>query len=225
MAAPRKVFRIEQSGGARSEPSDGEAEELRDGAILRELSALRAMLASLPAAPHTNGDPARRNDIQRLVSELRLVLAAIRAPQQAQATNGALSAPIARIAAELDAVIQDGEIAAQKILNAAEHIDQAANNLLGLLKGNFERGLTQEIRDHVTHIFEACNFQDLTSQRIAKVRASFEGLERQIAHALEELARADAAPPLHGPRLGDATGHVSQSDIDSLFDGDVDAVR
>ena len=44
-------------------------------------------------------------------------------------------------------------------------------------------------------------------------------------HHLEELARADAAPPLSGPRLGDDAGHVSQSDIDSLFDGDVDAVR
>jgi chemotaxis protein CheZ len=76
----------------------------------------------------------------------------------------------------------------------------------------------------VTHIFEACNFQDLTSQRVAKVRAAFNTLDRQIARVLEELARADAAPPLHGPRLGDDAGHVSQSDIDSLFDGDVDAV-
>jgi hypothetical protein len=56
------------------------------------------------------------------------------------------------------------------------------------------------------------------------VRAAFNTLDRQIARVLEELARADAAPPLHGPRLGDDAGHVSQSDIDSLFDGDVDAV-
>jgi chemotaxis protein CheZ len=225
MAAPRKVFRIEQSGAAPSERPASEADESRDGAILHELSALRAMLAPMPAAPNTNGDLARQNDIQRLVSELRLLLAAIREPQQAQATNGGLSAPTARIADELDAVIQDSEIAAQKILTAAEHIDQASNNLLGLLKGNFERGLTQDIRDRVTQIFEACNFQDLTSKRIAKVRASFASLDRQIARVLEELARADAASPLYGPRLGDDPGHVSQNDIDSLFDGDVDAVR
>ena len=225
MAAPRKVFRIEQSGGARSERPASEADESRDSAILRELSALRARLAPLPAAPYTGGDLTRQNDIQRLESELRLLLAAVRAPRQAHSTNGGPSAPTARIADELDAVIQDSEIAAQKILTAAEHIDQAATNLLGLLKGNFERGLAQDVRERVTHIFEACNFQDLTSQRIAKVRASFDSLERQIARALEELARADAAPPLHGPRLGDAAGHVSQSDIDSIFDGDVDAVR
>jgi len=139
--------------------------------------------------------------------------------------NGALSAPTARIADELDAVVQDSELATQKILAAAEHIDQAANNLTGLLKGNFETGLTQDIRDRVTHIFEACNFQDLTSQRVAKVRASFNRLDRHIAGTLEELARADLAPPPHGPRLGDDTGHVSQSDIDSLFDGDAGAAR
>jgi chemotaxis protein CheZ len=216
MAAPRKIFRIEQSGAAWSERPAGEADESRDGAILRELSALRAMLAPPPAAPHVNGTLARQDELRRLASELRLLLAAIRGPQQA---------PTARIADELDAVLQDSELAAQKILAAAEHIDQAANNFMGLLKGNFERGLTQDIRDRVTHIFEACNFQDLSSQRVAKVRASFNNLDRQIARVLEELARANAAPPLHGPRLGDDAGHASQSDIDSLFDGDCDAVR
>jgi chemotaxis protein CheZ len=225
MAAPRKVFRIEQSAGMRSGPPAAKADESRDGAILRELSALRAMLAPLPAPAHTNGDLAHQNDIERLVPELRLLLAAIRGPRQTQTTNGGVSAPTARIADKLDAVIHDSEIAAQKILTAAEHIDQAAANLFGLLKGNFERGLAQDIRDHVTHIFEACNHHDLTSQRIAKVRASFDSLERQIARALDELVRADAAPPLDGPQLGDAAGHVSQTDIDSIFDGDVDAVR
>jgi hypothetical protein len=38
-----------------------------------------------------------------------------------------------------------------------------------------------------------------------------------------KFARTDLAPPAHGPRLGDDAGHVSQSDIDSLFDGEVGA--
>jgi chemotaxis protein CheZ len=213
MAAPRKVFRIEQSGVARSERSASEANESRDGAILRELSALRAALARQPAPLHADGSLARHDEIQRLASELRLLLAAIRGPQTA------------RIADELGAVMRDTEIAAQKILAAAEHIDQAANNLMGLLKGNFERGLALDVRDRVTQIFEACNFQDLTSQRVAKVRAALDNMGHQVAHALEELAHADGAPSLHGPRLSDDPGHASQSDIDSLFDGGVDAVR
>jgi hypothetical protein len=38
-----------------------------------------------------------------------------------------------------------------------------------------------------------------------------------------KFARTDLAPPAHGPRLGDDAGHVSQSDIDSPFDGEVGA--
>jgi hypothetical protein len=78
MAAPRKVFRIEQSGTARSERPASEADESRDSPMLRELGALRAMLAPPPAAPHVNGTLARQDELQRLASELRLLLAAIR---------------------------------------------------------------------------------------------------------------------------------------------------
>ncbi len=221
MAAPRNVFRIEQWGAARLE-QPGEANQARDRAILRELGALRAMLAPTATAPRADGSRARQDERQKLIAELRIVLAAIRGRPDPR--NGTAKAP-ARIVDELDAVIQDSDVAAQRILAAAEQIDQAANNLVGLLKGNFERGLAQDIRDRVTQIFEACNFQDLTSQRVAKVRASLERLDRQIAGTLDELAQADTAPPAHGPRLGDDAGHVSQSDIDSLFDGDVGAAR
>jgi chemotaxis protein CheZ len=218
MAARRKVFRIEQSGVAPSERPTGEPNESRDGAILRELSALRALLTPPPAAPYANNSLARQDEIRRLASELQLVLAGIRGPQQGQAMNGGRSEPAARIADALEAVIQDSEIAAQNILAAAEHIDQAVNNLLGPLKGSFERGLAQDIREHATQIFEACNFQDLTSQQITKVRASFDSLDRQIVRALDALARAETAPRLHGPRLGDEGGHISQNDIDALFE-------
>jgi len=204
MAARRKVFRIEQSGVAPSERPTGEPNESRDGAILRELSALRALLAPAPAAPYANGGLARQDEIQRLASELRLVLAAIRVPQQGRAVNGGHSESAARIADALQAVIRDNEIAAQTILAAAAHIEQAANNLMGLLKGSFERGLAQDIRDRATQIFEACNFQDLTSQRITKVRTSFDGLDRQIIRALDALARrrnrATPARPAAWPR-------------------------
>jgi hypothetical protein len=50
--------------------------------------------------------------------------------------------------------------------------------------------------------------------------ATFATLERQIARTLDELARVNAAPPLHGPRFAGDPGHVSQSDVDSLFDRD-----
>jgi hypothetical protein len=45
-------------------------------------------------------------------------------------------------------------------------------------------------------------------------------LERHVADALDALSGADAAPPVQGPRLPGDPGHVSQSDVDSIFVGD-----
>ena len=66
-------------------------------------------------------------------------------------------------------------------------------------------------------IFEACNYQDLTSQRVAKVMATLDRIEGQITRALAELTRADDPLVMHGPRLDGDRGHVSQNDIDSMF--------
>jgi chemotaxis protein CheZ len=220
MAAPRKVFRIEQTTAGRFEPQSDHASAPRYGEIMQELSALRAMLAAPPAAQIAVAAPLRPDEIQRVTSELQLIHAAIRGTQPHQTSNGARPVQ-ARIAGELHAVINDSELATQKILAAAEDIDQAANNLSVALKGDFEHGLAQDIRDRVIQIFEACNFQDLTSQRVAKVMATFAGLERQIVRALDELARVSAVPRTHGPRLAGDGGHVSQSELDSMFAGDL----
>ncbi len=73
-------------------------------------------------------------------------------------------------------------------------------------------------------IFEACNFQDLIGQRVAKVMATVKFVEDHIARVLDEIthitsppAPPDAAQVLHGPRLDIDRGHVSQSDIDAMF--------
>jgi chemotaxis protein CheZ len=204
----------------RFEPQGDDASAPRHGEIMQELNALRAMLAAPPAAQIAVAAPLRPDEIQRVASELQLIQAAIRGTQQPQTANGASGTVQARIAGELRAVISDSELATQKILAAAEDIDQAANNLSVALKGDFEHGLAQDIRDRVIQIFEACNFQDLTSQRVAKVMATFAGLERQIVRALDELARVSAVPRAHGPRLAGDGGHVSQSELDSMFSGD-----
>jgi len=221
MAAPRKVFRIEQTSAGRFEPPSGDSSAPHYGEIMQELSALRAMLAAPPAAQIATASLPRPDEIRRLTSELQLIHSAIRGTQQTLIANGGSSKVQARIAGELQAVINDSELATQKILAAAEDIDQAANNLSVALKGDFEHGLAQDIRDRVIQIFEACNFQDLTSQRVAKVMATFAGLERQIVRALDELTRLSAVPRTHGPRLAGDGGHVSQSELDSMFAGDL----
>jgi chemotaxis protein CheZ len=220
MAARRRVFRIEQVTAERFEPQGDDAHAPRYGEIMHELGALRAILATAPPAPTAQESLPQPDEIQRLTAELRLIHSAIRGTPQSQSGAGA---PTARIAGELQAVISDSELATQKILAAAEDIDQAANNLSVALKGDFEHGLAQDIRDRVIQIFEACNFQDLTSQRVAKVMATFADLERQIARALDQLARASATPRAQGPRLAGDRGHVSQSELDALFADDAES--
>jgi chemotaxis protein CheZ len=193
MPGPRKIFHIEETAALRLAPQpDDKDAAVRHGEILQELGALRAALAA--AAPSARERSLR--DGPRL--------------QVAQLT---------RIAHELDAVRNGSEEATQKILAAAEDIDQAANNLSAALRGEIAQGLAQDIRDRVIQIFEACNFQDLTSQRVAKVMATVNNLEVQITRALDELKRADSAPATHGPRLDSDRGHASQSEVDALFEG------
>jgi chemotaxis protein CheZ len=132
--------------------------------------------------------------------------------------------PLTRIANELLAVTDGTEQATQKILAAAEEIDQLANNLSAALKGKIEQGLAQDIQDLVIRIFEACNFQDLNGQRVDKVMTTVKFIEDHITSVLDEiktmstLTSGDGAQYLHGPRLEHDIGHVSQLDIDAIFD-------
>jgi chemotaxis protein CheZ len=220
MAAPRKIFRIEEMSGSRLEPRQGEAPAPLRNDTMQEPSALRALLASASPAMAAQAAAAHDDEILRLTTQLRVIRSAIgAAPQPRSADAGTEAAPAARVASELATVIGDSEVATQKILAAAEDIDQAANDLSATLKGNFEHGLAQDIRERVIKIFEACNFQDVTSQRVAKVLAAFAGLEQQVIRAQEALTRLPAAPPLHGPGLPGEPGHISQGDVDALFDG------
>ena len=225
MAELRKVFRIEQTAAARLEQC-GEITPagLRHDEIMRELTVLRAALAA--AAPRRSSAAAasERGGVARLTSELNLIAGAIRGADgedggEISEGNGADAAtPMSRVDHELHAVVNGTEQATQKILAAAEEIDVAANTLSAALDGKIEQGLALDIQDLVIQIFEACNFQDLIGQRIAKVMASLKFVEDHIARVLEEIKTASAAGKiLHGPRLDDDNGHASQGDIDAMF--------
>ncbi len=116
----------------------------------------------------------------------------------------------------LDAACKDSEAATQKILAAAEDIDQAANNLSAALNGKLEQELAQDIRDRTVQIFEACNFQDLIGQRLAAVMTALPSAEQHIARPRETPAPT-TAPAVHGPRLDSDRDHLSQAEIDVLF--------
>ena len=140
---------------------------------------------------------------------------------------------MARVNGELGAVVGGTEQATQQILEAAESIDQAATALTRVNSPDQQKLLSEEIQERVVSIFEACNFQDLTGQRISKVMNTMKFIENHIMVMMDIWGGVDAikahAPPivdhrvgdarlLNGPKLQDDVGHASQDDIDALFD-------
>lgn len=123
---------------------------------------------------------------------------------------------------ELTAVVKATEKATNDILDAADLIQEN----LGKVGGDPKAG--QAILDATTRIYDACNFQDITGQRITKVLATLEFLERKINNLkalfdqtnegynpdMSDLQdkRADAHL-MHGPALDGP----SQDEIDKLF--------
>ena len=140
---------------------------------------------------------------------------------------------MAKVNGELGAVVGGTEEATQQILEAAESIDQAASALSKVTSPDQQKILSEEIQERVVSIFEACNFQDLTGQRISKVMTTMKFIENHITVMMDIWGGVDAikahVPPIVDDREGDArllngpkpegdVGHASQNDIDALFD-------
>ncbi|TAN58390.1 MAG: hypothetical protein EPN26_01550 [Rhodospirillales bacterium] len=131
---------------------------------------------------------------------------------------------------ELDAVVESTEHATQAILEKAEQIEGVVHNLLSHVTDNHARNLADQISDHVVGIFEACNFQDITGQRITKVVNTLKFIETRVSAMIEiwgddsfgHLDPSATPDQLHtddhlvsGPAL--VGKGISQDDIDKLF--------
>jgi chemotaxis protein CheZ len=229
MAGPRKIFRIEEMVASRLSEHGNEAHApLHHAELMQEIAALRATVAAMAPRPTNDSGVPRNGTAARLTSELNLIAGAIGGgviDGAGLAKPAASGAPMTRAAHELEEVVGSTERATQRVLAAAEQIDQLANNLAAALQGKYEQGLAKDIQDLVVKIFEACNFQDLAGQRVAKVLAALNFVEDHVTRAIEEMknpsvaVRRDGNQYLHGPRLDSDNGHVSQADIDAMFTG------
>jgi chemotaxis protein CheZ len=240
-AAKPKLFRIEHvttPGAAAEHKSRREPNAAaRHAEVMDELREMRRQL-SLPEREIQKVVESYGMQVieaQKLKNELDLIYEAINKTKHEIATvhlTGFQGPEMTRVTHELDAVVNGTEQATQTILSAAEEIDQAAGSLSALLKSEHESNLAHDISDRVVHIFEACNFQDLTGQRITKVVATLKFIEEHIAHMMdiwggieafrdadpEAYAERDGDKKLvNGPKLDGETGHASQDDIDALF--------
>ncbi|NDE90121.1 MAG: hypothetical protein EB059_03145 [Alphaproteobacteria bacterium] len=119
----------------------------------------------------------------------------------------------------LDAVIKASEEAGHAIMDAVDAIQTAAN----AIGGEHQKA----IGDAITKIYEACNFQDITSQRVNKVIKVLSELDVRVNNTLKLLSAqtmsvdiekeiiTDDRRFLNGPQLPDKA--PSQADIDALF--------
>jgi chemotaxis protein CheZ len=237
MPAQRKIFRIEETmrDAAESQDATRPDDAAIPSGVIEELRALRALMEQrMPdgTGPRATADaPAR--EVRKLKIELDVIGDAIKQTRTEIVSlqdQGFDSTRVSRVAKELDAVFEDTSRATDRILKAAEEIDQLAHALGGVLKGHHECGLAQDIQERVTTIFETCNFHDLTGQRISKVSAMLKMVEDHLARMMEiwsviERFNVDAAQSaageldglLNGPRLDGDNGHSTQDEIDKLF--------
>jgi chemotaxis protein CheZ len=228
MAVQRKVFRIEESGRSGARP----VAEPPQHALTEEIKALRALIEPNAVVSREAMERSRAQiaEAQAYKRELDIIHAAIertREPGGAEVVSS--GSQLARVTEELCTVVAATEQATVSILKAVEDIDQMANSLSASVTNEHEQGLAQDIRERVVQILEACNFQDLTGQRVAKVGATLKFIEdhvtrlKAIWRELEQfepvvLPEAGAAARLlSGPKLAGDPGHSSQREIDARF--------
>lgn len=177
-------------------------------------------------------------EASKLKSELDLMRAAILRTKSeivALRYDGASSERIRLVSDELDEVVAGTEAATEGILSAVEVIDSNASGLSATLTG-VEANQALEIQEQVVAIFEACNFQDITGQRITKVVDALRYIEERIESMLDiwgedsfegveaaDDGSSDADVPVgralaSGPSMPEAEDRASQADIDALFD-------
>ncbi|MEZ5825422.1 MAG: protein phosphatase CheZ [Geminicoccaceae bacterium] len=131
--------------------------------------------------------------------------------------------PIASV--ELDAIGAHLEEATGTILDACEAVEEVIPAV--------DEPAGQKLEEAVTKIYEACNFQDLSGQRITKIVTTLQNIEtrvdlllRAFGHRVDEHAdrqdrratddkRSDDEKLLNGPQTPAAAN--TQQDIDALF--------
>ena len=126
---------------------------------------------------------------------------------------------------ELDAIVGSTEEATNGILQAMESLEA--------LTAEMDPAMAEKVTDAVTKVYESCNFQDITGQRITKVVKALKHIESKVDALVaafgDEIAKYKSAHPtpekaedpmsdaalLNGPQLAANAG--KQDDIDALL--------
>jgi chemotaxis protein CheZ len=188
--------------------------------IERRLDEL-AVLQPAPAAPAQVGPDVA--DLQQRIQATQIEIAALRHPKAEQDR-------LVVAGEELAAIVSATEHATNGVLSAAELIEKTAVAMKARLSDVADKRDLDLMMDAVVSIFEACNFQDITGQRIGKVVRTLDFIEERVVAMIQtwgteafahlphtfEVPVAEEAKLLNGPQLQGKA--ISQADIDALFD-------
>ena len=116
---------------------------------------------------------------------------------------------------ELDAVVETTEMAANRIMDAAERINEHLTSARAAKDEAARTDALNAIEADVQEIFLACSFQDITSQRINKTLDNLRDIEDRLGTALDNMGiKIDVAADQQD---GIKDKRSTQDDIDSLF--------
>jgi len=153
-------------------------------------------------------DFSEENLSRQLASIHEQIATVVSAPTQAARNSGV----------ELEAVVQATEEAANRIMEAAEAIDDWVNQEQPSTAGRIV------VNEKVAAIFEACSFQDLTSQRIRRAIEHLQNVENMLGKlipagtlALEEPETVLRAG-IHVVADHTESPDMAQAAIDALLD-------
>ncbi|EWY40321.1 hypothetical protein N825_37045 [Skermanella stibiiresistens SB22] len=176
-----------------------------------------------------------RTDIDQIQVEIADISGRIKATK---AEMAALRHPLAsedkfqQASEELSAVVSATEVATNTIISCTEEIEEIVQELRAQLPEGYQSSRVNDMNEMIVRIFEACNFQDLTGQRITKVVRALSFIEERVDAMMgvwnkrefetmplpPGIAAKDGDLELHGPNKVDAKkGMISQSDIDAMF--------
>ena len=180
------------------------------------LAQLLAKMHDRYAVAESDVEPITTSSHMALLTELRILadfIESARKEVSAVGVDDIVGRDVPAATDELDAVVLHTADATGLILDQCEKLD-------ALIEPSVMRA---EIKAATARIYEACSFQDITGQRVAKVVSTLQAIEAKIAELLRvfgrgpQLSAALLAPValLNGPqRHGDA---MDQGAVDALL--------
>ena len=204
-------------------------------ADIRDLKTAGGTVSQDAYAPQAlKGEPHHPTEMNVIRTEMRALAVCIEQTKKEIAAlrpSGTDEDRLLVVSNELEAIIQSTEHATQTILEAAEKLDNLGQQLVSNSTVDpFVKSIADEISETIISIYEACNFQDITGQRINKVVKTLEYVEQRVIamidiwgdEAIAEIQpeantehKDDEARLLNGPQL--ASQAISQDEIDKLF--------